>query len=495
MPAKRKVLGLVLVFMLMVTGIVSAHEIIQGDQCGIAAEEIISGDVFVLCRDLVMAGKIEGNLYGAAATAVISGEITGDVYLLAGQLEVTATIQKTLHFGGGFLALLDETHIEDGGLVNLNLSTSIAPQATIPDSIVQVGYQLILDGNVSRDISFWGSALTIQGAVQGDIEATVGDPLSEPGWLLETIFSLAKIPLAQPGLTISEAGVVAGELRYTSASEGTINGQLANPPQYVPAPTGPVTINLGEGDSENNLSLYLSQMIREFVSLGLIGVIGLVLAPRTLQAPIQYLRQHPFTSLGVGVPAFFIPLIMLFVVAILTLLVMLILWLVRLTDLALVAGVIATLSNITGTSLYYFVAIFVARVIVCLALGQFIVRLAVGDDGSQRVLFISLFSGVFALAVLSSLPVIGWVFNAIALALGLGAILIMLQNRLRTMRERTLVPSPYSAHYIVNKQLSTRPESVRQLPPPILDDTHKSPGMENLPEGFDWWGEDDETKS
>lgn len=489
MRSRRKVLGLTLAFMLLLTGTVSAHEIIQGDQCNVAADETISGDVFVLCRDLVMEGRIEGSLYGAATTAILSGEVTGDVYLLAGQLTATGTIRRSLHFAGGFLITRDDLHLEDGGLVNLSLSTIIGPNTSIPRNIVQFGYQLILNGSVEQDISFWGSALSIQGSVAGDVDATVGDAQSEPGWLLETIFSLATVPLVPPGFYLSESGTIRGHLRYTSATEGSISGVLVNPPEYHPAPTGPVTISLGEGDAENSVSMYLSQVVREFVSLALIGVIALVLAPRTIQQPIQSLRQHPFTSLGVGIPAFFLPLILLFVITILTLLIMLILWLIRLNDLALVTGIIAMLTNVTGVSIYYFIAIFIARVVVCLALGQVLVRLALGDDGSQRILFISLFAGVFILAVLSSIPTFGWIFNALALALGLGAILIMLQNQLRTLRERTLVPSPYAARYVFERQLPPRPEAARQLPPPMLDEAPRPIGTDNLPEGFDWWGE------
>jgi hypothetical protein len=488
MRLRRKVIGITLALTLLLTGFVSAHAVIQGDLCTIEAGETITGTVFVLCRALVVDGRVEGNLIGGATIAQINGEVTGGVYLLGGELDVAGTVGEDLHFAGGILHLHRRTRFENerGDLIGASLSTVVDRGVTIPGSIVNVGYQLVLDGTTSGDISFWGTSLTLNGVAKADIDAQVGDKDADPGWLIQTTLSLSEVELKNPGLYVSESGAIEGQLRYTSARQGDILGELANEPQYS-APVIIPAITIGETPS--SVGLYLSQVIREFVTLGLIGVGALLLVPRLIQAPIPTLRQHLITSLGIGIPAFFIPLVMVFVVAILTLLFMVVLWFIQLGDLAIVGGLLTGLVSISATSIFYFVAIFLARVIVCLAIGQAIVRSTVGDDGSSRIMYLSLFVGILLLAITASLPAIGWLFNALALVLGLGAILIMVQARLRTFRETLVTPTaPYKRPYMpaVPPTLNA-PQQARHLPPPRMEDT---PGMENLPEGFEWWDEE-----
>ena len=114
--------------------------------------------------------------------------------------------------------------------------------------------------------------------------------------------------------------------------------------------------------------------------------------------------------------------------------------------------------------------------IVCIALGRFFVRLLLGDRSERAVTFISLFVGVILLSLISSLPYIGFVVNAVAAFLGLGAILIFVQRQIELTRQAaSLPPEP------------THPEEARQLPPPAIDDMPLAPGADNLPEGFRWW--------
>ena len=90
------------------------------------------------------------------------------------------------------------------------------------------------------------------------------------------------------------------------------------------------------------------------------------------------------------------------------------------------------------------------------------------------------------MAILGSLPAVGWLFNALALAFGLGAILTHALARLREIRE--------GVHEVDIRKTAPAypllPENASRVPPPMLDDGKPAPGMDNLPRGFDWWGED-----
>ena len=216
--------------------------------------------------------------------------------------------------------------------------------------------------------------------------------------------------------------------------------------------------------------------MREFVSLALIGLVGLLLVPRSLQAPIYSLRVRPLPSLGVGLLIFIVSFTVFFIVVpLLGMMLVLVLFVLQLGDLALITGAIIFVLDLGGAGLFYFTAIFISRVIVCIALGRFVVRLLLGDRPERYMTYVSLATGVALLALISSLPYVGFIINAVAAFFGLGAILMTLQHQLEITRQANPDPQP------------THSEAARQLPPPVIEDRPLGPGMDNLPDGFHWW--------
>jgi hypothetical protein len=138
------------------------------------------------------------------------------------------------------------------------------------------------------------------------------------------------------------------------------------------------------------------------------------------------------------------------------------------------------LSFVLGASIFYFVAIYVTRVIVGLALGRALIRTWPGDSNRLRVAYIQLLAGVALLAVMYSLPLIGWLLSAISAFLGLGALLLIIRGQVRVMRD-----APGTRIRLLPR--------LREIPeiPLMVGDSTQPPGMDNLPEGFRWWEDDD----
>ncbi len=454
-----------------------ARDVLQGDQCVITADEHLEGNVFVLCRTLVVSGVVDGDLFGAASDIQIDGTVLGSLYLVGAQLNVSGEIGGDIHFAGGVVDVHPSAQLSDprGDLISLSLNTVIE-NAHIPGSVTTIGYQLLIDGTVGREVSFWGSALTIDSVVGGDVTATVGDPASTGVAELRTLFDFlpVDITLINPGLRIGADGMIDGTLRYSGPVAGDIAASLPNPPEFTPV-TAQTDFNLSAQVSFlDRLREYAAQAVREFVSLALIGAVGLLLTPRTLQAPIYSLRVRPLPSLGVGLLTFIISFPIFLMVILLSVALMLLLSLFQLNDLAVIGGIIVNILNVGGAGLFYFTAIFVSRVIVCIALGRLTVRLLLGDRPERYMTYVSLLIGVVLIALAASLPYVGWLVNALAAFFGLGAILMLIQRQLDAARA-TIPPEP------------TFPEEARQLPPPLVEDTPRDPGMENLPDGFHWW--------
>jgi cytoskeletal protein CcmA (bactofilin family) len=476
---------LILLVLLLLTGGVVA-EVLQQDNCFIASDEVIDGNLYVLCRSLVIDGQVNGNLIGAAFTARINGTVQKNIYLLGGEAEMAGALGRDLHFAGLSLDVKPETRFENGDIFSLALSAIVQPETSLPGGIVSIGYQLIVNGVVQQEINFWGSALQIEGVVEGDVEASVGNAESqEAASQLETLLLPLQfeVDFINPGLVLTESGKIDGLLTYRGAAPGRLDGRLSQNAQYIPEITNDRLIDLVEqNDGLTAFGFYLSQVVREFTTLGLVGLMGLVVIPEIVKRPIRTVRRQPLTSLGVGLLTFILSFPVVLIIFFLSLIVILILALLRLDGVLAASGILLGIVNIGGTSLFYFIAIFVSRMIMAVALGRLVVSQFIPIN-TAKSWFISLGVGVALLAFIASLPVVGWVFNALALFLGLGAMLTVIQGELRAMRDDVLNAAP--VYYSDSPMMVT-------MPPPMLEERASSPGLENLPEGFslEWFNQD-----
>ena len=492
------ILGTILLLLFAGTGAAVAQTTLNGELCQIGVDDVIRGDVFVLCGELIIEGRVEGSVLGAARTGTISGEVAGSLYLVGVQLQVDGRIGKDVHFAGLSLMIQPEAEFEhtSGSVLSLNLSTDIASGATVPGNISSLGYQLLIDGDVGGQINFWGSALSVTGAIDGDVNATVGNSeatgAASPIETLLIPFRL-ELELVDPGLTVARRASIGGQLDYTGPTPGLIEVDLEQPAIYRPTETP--LVGVPTEPTAQDVQRYLRRVWREFSSLAFIGVIFLFLFPRQMQYPLRDMSMRPISTLGVGLLSFIMSFPLVLIFALLSVLLMVLISLLPLEDFVIFGGVVLGLANIGLASVFYFTAIYIARVVFALAIGRFILRRILRrDDGTLRALFFSLGLGLLALAIVASIPVIGWAFNALALFLGLGAILAVLRAQMkRFMAASSSGPAPPPARYTTQTlpRLPYFPEDARQFAPPIIDDPPQTPGTENLPQGFDWWGDDD----
>ncbi len=479
---------LMILMVLLLASPVGARGVVQGDNCVIPAGDSIEGDVFVLCRVFVLNGQIDGNLIGLAFDAELRGSVTGNVYMIAGQLDSYGRIGRDLLFAGPALRLHPGTRFSDprGALMSLSLSSAVQQGVRVPGSVTSLGYQLELAGDVGREVNFWGSALQIEGHVAGDIDAAVGSPTTNDlaQWqsvLLPLRFDIALLP---PGLVVTEDAQVDGLLSYRAPGAGQIDGTLAQPPMFERISITPdfSQLHMDEESTAASLTTYLARVLREFINLGVIGLLILLLLPRQMQAPVQQLQARPLPSLGFGLLALVLSVVLWLIVLVLLILALSLFLALNLSDLAVVSALSIAVLNLGGAGVLFVIIFYISRIVACLLVGRYIVRLSLGDDGTPRMIYFNLAAGLVLLAVLAYVPLVGGVVNALALLTGLGAIFLALTQRFQRMPRR--VP--------VGTGLARLPDAARQIPPPPLTERElKGPGMDNLPEGFRWWPEDD----
>jgi len=515
---RRLTVLVLLVILLGGVSSVSANETRQGDQCVIAAEEVIEDDLFILCRTLTVDGRITGNLLGAATRAVINGQVDGDVYLLAGQLDVTGQVGDDLIFGGAVLRravlrLLPEATFSgrDPSLMYLSLSTAQEPEGQFPGSIIGAGYQTQLDGTTSGNVNYWGSALQIDGIVRGDVEATVGDSNSLGLSQVQAI----RIPfewnvdLLPPGLSIGTSGQVEGNLRYTGIGQGEIAGQVTGRTEYVQTVLQPDLTAIITPEQQPGLGTFLTQSLREFITLLVIGVIALFVVPRSYLSPARSLRQRPLRSFGAGLLSAVASLPALLLAILVALLIAFILAFVRLETLLMLWGIGASTVVVVAVIVLYFLIFFVSRALACLWIGRWLVRVTIGDDNSRRVALIGQGVGcTLAWAVpcwRCSRRFRGLVYRSMCWRFcsvwvpwhwlyGCGwssCAASASTNQLRGIRfNQPVRPLDYDKLMEI-----ARKNPKRVPPPPLIELPIRPPGLDNLPPGFTWWDDDPPSKS
>lgn len=477
--------------LLLLTTPAGAREILHGDQCLIAAEEVIQDDLFVLCRTLEIDGEVEGNLIGIATTAEIDGRVGGSIYLAAGQLDVTGALGDSLHFFGAALRVGADARFDDtsADILSMGLSTTLERGARLPDGIIGVGYQLVVDGVVGGDIDFSGSALHISGGVQGDIDTSVGDSQSAGVPQLQALLTVlpVSINLERPGLQIDDTAQIDGQLRYSAPSPAVINADLALEPEFTQVSPQPDLAQIAAiaeqpEDAGRELVLFARQFLTDFLLILLLGMLLLRLTPNTMTAAARRLNTRPLSNLGWGVLAAVLALPLLMVVLLLSIGVLVLLGALQLSSITFGVTVLLVAVNLGMIGSFYLLLAFVARIVISLWLGRLLLSRLPFTANRQYGAIAQLALGAAVLALLVALPGVGWLISVIGALFGLGALVGHLQAQWGTIRPLSASNFSRTAH-----RAPRTSQDARQYPPPMLDGGTYAPGMDNLPEGFRWW--------
>lgn len=457
---------------------------IQGENCTIAADRVVEGSLFTLCQNLKVEGRVEGNLIGIALRASISGEISQNVYLAGLELDVTGAIQRDLHYLGLTMNVL-ETRGQPirGQLIFATLSSQVATGVRIPHQVIGIGYQFVVNGTINGEVSYWGSAFVLNNTIKGDVYASVGNPESDASDLETLLLPLdIELKAAVPGLTIDRNGSIDGDLSYSGPVEGNIIGDVKGDIQYHS--TRPAIIQTVP--EEGALNHFLDRFLREIAVLFTVGLLGLALASNHFQSPLTAVRWRPFSSFVIGMLLFILSFPIALMLLLLTIIIILILALLQLEGVLIVAASLLALIDVGVIGAFYFTAIFVARAVIAMGAGRLILRFLFRQESPNRMRVISLATGVIALAILTSLPVVGFVFNAGALFLGLGAIATVIADWLHSFRTDNYAST---GPPIVNQseaedatQGSGDSETVKTAP---MLPSGRELGLADLPQGFD----------
>jgi len=352
-----------------------------------AANNVNNGTIFVASGE-----TISGNLLAAAETVIVDGTISGDLIVAANYITVTGRVE------GDVIALGQDINIEGevGGNVRV-IGNTITINSIISRNLNAFGPKVLINENtkVGWDVIVGSVDATIRGTIAGSLDSYV-----------QNVFIAGKI-----GKSVNLKIYKAGNNSVILDKGATINGDFnysANKKfdlGNVAGISGEITYNELDANSKSPTSSWLWGRLFSLLSLLFIGLIFVFIIPRYTGNFILEAKQRIGTSFIWGTAAFLIvpPLALL----------------VALT----IIGLPLTLILIS----IWLASIFIGKTVVAIIIGDIIIKKLFKKEYNH--LFWPLLMGVIILALLFSIPWLGFLISIVAIWLGWGTILSYVANK------------------------------------------------------------------
>jgi cytoskeletal protein CcmA (bactofilin family) len=444
----RLLLALGLVFVLAM-GSVQTARALEVNKGGIVAEGEVIDDDLVLANNVVdMAGTVNGTLIAAGSDVTIRGTVNGDViaggsnvtitgtvkgnlFVAGGNITVNGTVENSLFFAGSVLVLGPNAKVESN-FYAAGFSIEIQPGASIDRDGAAGAYQMLMDGAIGRDLNATASALEVKGTIGRNLTVDIGEPSkdSNPAQFMQDIPFSNVTRILPPGLSIASTAKIGGKLEYSSAVEQA-SGIKATPEGGVAYHYRPARDNSNSQAAARKIQSplwsfgivlmgYAFNVVREFLTLMLLGALAVWLCPTLLARTAGTLRDKPVPSLGWGALVLLVGMVGLVLAGIAVLLLGLAVGVVTLFGLmGVVFGIGFSAIGLSG-AVFLALAQFGSKLVVAMLIGDVLFRLIRKDYSAS--MFWPLLVGVLLLTLVNAIPILGILVSLLAILFGSGAI-------------------------------------------------------------------------
>jgi hypothetical protein len=350
----------------------AAADLRQGNDVTVGPGETVNDDVYAGAGTISINGTVNGNVVAGGGTITVSGNVTRDLILGGGNITVNGHVGGSIIAAGGNITVngaVAQDIVVTGGMID------VGSGATIGRDLVVAGGTATISAPVARRVQMAAGNLTLKNKVGGDVRGQV-DHLRLDG--------------AQ----------IAGNLDYTSNN----SVELVNGASVAGATTRHTPVDRGGGAGNGFLG-----WLRALIGILALGLILIFLLPGVSTRAIDTERAQPWASLGIG------------------------------AAILVITPIIALLVFIVGIFLgfWWLGLLLIPLWILALAIGYVVSGFLLG-----RLIFaqlgwgryhdaLALLVGLFVLAVIGVIPVIGWLVGLVALILGAGALALVVTQRVR----------------------------------------------------------------
>jgi hypothetical protein len=450
---KRRILfalGLVVLASLVLVAPVLAADIRAEDV--IVIDEDVNDDLYLFAGSITVNSTVHGDLIAAGGDITLNGTVDGDLWAAGGKVHINGTVTDDVRIAGSDLKLGPDADVGDD-LFAAGFGLGSDPGSAIASDVYVAGYQALLGGEITGDVNAAVAGLEISGHVVGDVTAEVEepDPEFEQWSMFMRMNPFFPERLIGPGLTIEEDAQIDGELTYTSPAtvqipEGAVGGPVVYQtpvPEEGEAPEVEVPeVPAGAITAASILGWFVRWivgMVQTFMSLLIIGVLMLWLAPKWLKEAALHWKEKPLHCLGWGaaaLAAFFVAVPALFVVMIILDIA------VGLVTLGGLVGPITSIMMVLEGILtvgFWTVAVYITKVVFCYLMGWLILKRPAPAWVEKAMGIIPLLIGIAIFTLLRSIPFLGALFSFSVTIFGLGALWLLAWVRIYKPRKKASV--------------------------------------------------------
>jgi len=453
----------ILVAVILLGGLAIPVQAAEFDHDGrLEAGQVVDDDLFITAQDVVVDGTVNGILFAGGNTVTINGKVNGDVIAVGSNVVVSDTAEingnlftaaQTVTVSGkvtgsvaaGCAAMTIQKATTGHNLYFGGYSLKVEPGVKIDRGLYAGAYQVMLNGEVTRNVSIGAGAVEIGGQIGGDANVNLGEVnTSQAG--PQPFFgpmSVEMPPTLKPGLRISPTAKIAGKLNYISSVDmrssiqsEPVGGIVFQTPVPKAEPEASPTKRTGSWFLQAFLR-WLWRVVRTFITLLLLGLLAVAVIPRLMQNSAQQARTKPLPSAGYGLLTLIVGYVGAFIVGIVILVVGILLSVVTLGGLSrAIFGIGFSSLAVFVSALTLLVAYGGTLVIAYLAGDWILGKLAPQANGRR---FWAIVAGVIAYTILYAIPVLGWLVWFVTALLGLGAMWLLYQN---WRKPAVVVPAP-----------------------------------------------------
>lgn len=331
-------------------------------------DEDLIGDVYVVAGKVEVNANIDGDLMVLGGTVILNGDITQDVRAGAGTIYVNGMVGQNLTVGGG--------------------QVYFGENAKIGNSVVAGGGDVNLDGQTMGKVLLGGGAARLAGQYGSDVHAQADTFKVMPGVVVN-------------GSLIADA--------YTSADVAP-DAQILRekmvkviPPEEQKRPVQAEKMKPVGG-------ILVKAALLEFMFKFLIGLVSgsmlIYFLPKLVKNVKTQVQELPMANFGWGLIYLFMAPIVIFF--------------------ALVSVVAMPIAGLMA--LVYMGSMIVAKTFVAMAIGDRLVQKL--KLKAIKNPYLSFAFGLLVLKMVGYLPILGWLVSCVAFVVGMGAVFTLMKNYL-----------------------------------------------------------------
>ena len=357
-----------------------------------------SDDVLVIAADVVLTGRVGGDLTGFAADVSVNADIEGDIQLVAADIEIDGTVQGSVELAGADLRIAADLF---GGLeaagADVVISGTVSGKSSIAGASVTVtpggilngpaeiaARNLYIEGRMASSAEIHAREVVISGLIEGPVDIRARDVVIESDARI-----IGPITVRAPKAPVVTPGAEMGELEYIEQAYDD-DGGFDGPNVHIGLDDFDIMPSIGAIGGVFAASAFL------------LGAMVALIAPRGVSAVARAFRKRPWVSGFLGVV----------VLAVLPVLVITLVGLLAVT----VIGIPLAVLLIFALPIVLFLAFAFGGVV----LGDLVLN-RTGEAAGMGLRLGSFLAAMLVIGVLSVVPVLGFIIGPIVLCIGLGA--------------------------------------------------------------------------